>query len=213
MSYVLHAVELSDIEALVRYCDHPAMQENPLNMTMFPNSSPETKEEEIMWHVSSFRESFHKTPGTSFLKACTNDRTPVGFALWTLDQPCPHIQSDREESKAETVEIPGSLDIHAWRAISQKLTSERRRVLQDLTNVWRLNVLSVSPTHQRQGCGSMLLAWGCEQADRYQRTSFVMASPAAVGFYERFGYEPVGQVVTTRGTFSSMLRQPKRIEC
>lgn len=59
----------------------------------------------------------------------------------------------------------------------------------------------------------MLLAWGNEQADRYRRASFVMASPAAVEFYERFGYKTVGQVATTRGTFRSMLREPNRIEC
>ena len=59
----------------------------------------------------------------------------------------------------------------------------------------------------------MLLAWGCEQADRYGRSSFVMASPTAVGFYERFGYKIVGQVATTHGTFRSMLREPKSIEC
>ena len=70
-------------------------------------------------------------------------------------------------------------------------------------------MLSVNPAHQGQGCGSMLLQWGCEQADRYGRMSFVMASPAAVGLYERFGYKTVGQVETTRGTFRSMLREPR----
>ena len=55
----------------------------------------------------------------------------------------------------------------------------------------------------------MLVAWGCEQADRYGRKSFVMASPAAVEFYERFGYNTVGQVMTAHGDFKSMLREPK----
>lgn len=38
----------------------PAMQENPLKRTMFPNAGPETEEEEITWHANSFRESFEK---------------------------------------------------------------------------------------------------------------------------------------------------------
>jgi hypothetical protein len=59
----------------------------------------------------------------------------------------------------------------------------------------------------------MLLAWGCEQADRHERVSFVMASPAAVDLYGRFGYIPVGDVTTPHGTFQSMLREPKCIEC
>jgi len=57
----------------------------------------------------------------------------------------------------------------------------------------------------------MLVAWGCEQADRYGRKSFVMASPAAVECYERFGYKTVGQVMTAHGAFKSMLREPKSI--
>ncbi|KAF2844163.1 hypothetical protein T440DRAFT_527121 [Plenodomus tracheiphilus IPT5] len=217
MSYMLHTVALSDIEDLVRYCDYPAMQKKTLNMMMFPNTGSATQEEEIMWHVSSFRGSLEKNPAAYFRKVCTNDGTPVGLALWTLDQPCLRVKRNGKQGKEEAVKVPKSLDTCAWREISQKLISERRRVIKDLENVWRsafgLNVLSVSPAHQRRGCGSMLLAWGCEQADHYGRISFVMASPAAVGLYERFGYKTVGQVVTTHGTFRSMLRDPKSIEC
>jgi len=140
MSYMLHAVMLSDIEDLVRHCDYPAMQENPLNKTMFPNTGPETKEEEITWHVSSFRETFENNLGADFRQVCTDDRTPVGFALWTLDQLCLPSQIDTKKSKAEAVKIPRSLDICAWREISLKLRSERRRVLKDLTNVWSKSV-------------------------------------------------------------------------
>ena len=57
----------------------------------------------------------------------------------------------------------------------------------------------------------MLLEWGCKQADCTGRTSFVMASPMAVELYKRFGYKTVGEVATSRGTFRSMLREPKRI--
>lgn len=105
MSYTLSTVALNDIDGLVRYCDYPAMQSNPLNKTMFPNPSRETEEEEITWHVTSFRESF-KDPGVCFCKACTNDETPVGFAVWTLDQAC-------VGSKAEAIQIPTSLDVCA----------------------------------------------------------------------------------------------------
>ncbi|KAF1351770.1 hypothetical protein EJ07DRAFT_137087 [Lizonia empirigonia] len=209
-SYILCTVKPCDIEDIVRYCDYPAMQDNPLYMTMFPNSSPETREEEIMWHVSSLCRSFEEDSGTCFRKVCTNDGTPVGLALWTLDRPS--TQLGKVESKVKPV-IPRSLDTYAWREISKKLMSERRRVLKDLPNVWRLNMLSVSPAHQRRGCGSMLLAWGCKQADCAGRTSFVMASPTAVELYKRFGYKTVGEVATFRGTFRSMLREPKITEC
>ncbi|KAF2870458.1 hypothetical protein BDV95DRAFT_61069 [Massariosphaeria phaeospora] len=103
MSYTLCTVALGDLKELVRHCDHPAMQENPLYLTMFPNASPESSEEEIMWHLSSFRESFEKTPGAYSHKVCFNDRTPVGFALWTVDQACPVLHIGPKESRPEAL--------------------------------------------------------------------------------------------------------------
>jgi hypothetical protein len=136
MSYTLHSVALSDIEDLVRYCDHPAMQENPLHMTMFPTASPESREEEIMWHVSSFLDSFEKSSGAYFRKVCHNGNTPVGFALWSLDQTCLSL---RKESRPE-VKVPRSLDVCAWRELSRRLSSERQRVLKGLDNVWSKSI-------------------------------------------------------------------------
>jgi GNAT superfamily N-acetyltransferase len=227
MTYALQHVAVCDIEELVRYCDYPATQQNPLTLTMFPNSTPDTKEDEILWHISSFRDSFENNAEASFRKVCANDNTPVGFAMWILDQNSLSIRNSGSQSKATTAaQLPKSLDVGAWRELSQRLATERRRALKDLTNVWSkfvffllcgcyltryagLVTLSVSPTHQRQGCGSMLLAWGCAQADRNGRTSFVMASPAAGDLYERFGFMAVGEVVSPTGTFRSMLREPK----
>jgi hypothetical protein len=54
---------------LVRYYDSPAMQDNPLYITMFPNSSPKTKEEEIMWHISSLYKSFGQDLGPVLSKS------------------------------------------------------------------------------------------------------------------------------------------------
>ncbi|KAH9866916.1 hypothetical protein IAQ61_007505 [Plenodomus lingam] len=118
------------------------MQTNPLNMTMFPNTCPETQQEEIMWHVSSFRASLEKNPAPYSRQVCTNDGTPVGFALWTLDQPGPPLQRNERQGKEAAVKLPESLDTCAWREISQKLMSERRRVIKDLKNVWSKSIFS-----------------------------------------------------------------------
>ncbi|KAF2872954.1 hypothetical protein BDV95DRAFT_593345 [Massariosphaeria phaeospora] len=195
-SYILSTVEPRDIEDLVRYCDYPATQDNPLYMAMFPKSSLDTKEEEIMWHTSSLQASFEEDSGACFCKVCTSDGTPVGLALWTLDRPS--TQLVKVESKAKSF-IPRSLDTYAWREISKRLMLEKRRALKDRSDIWRLNLLSVSPAHQRRGCRSMLLAWG--------------SSPVAVELYKRFRYKTVGKVETSRGTFTSMLREPERAEC
>jgi hypothetical protein len=132
-SYIICTVEPWDIEDLVRYCDYPAMQDNPLHMAMFPKSSPDTKEEEIMWHSSSLQTSFEEDPGACFRKVCTSDGTPVGLALWTLDRPS--TQLVKVGSKAKSF-IPRSLDTYAWREISKRLMSEKRRVLKDRSDIW-----------------------------------------------------------------------------
>ena len=137
MTYTLRSVAVCDIEELVRYCDYPATQQNPLTLTMFPNSTPDTREDEILWHVDSFRDSFENNSEASFRKVCANDNTPVGFAMWILDQNSVGIRTGGSKSKATTVaQLPESLDVRAWRELSQRLATERRRALEGLTNVW-----------------------------------------------------------------------------
>lgn len=67
----------------------------------------------------------------------------------------------------------------------------------------------VNPVYQRQGLGSSLMRLFCEEVDRQQRLAFVLASPAGVPLYAKFGFEVVGTVLTPEGTLKSMLRQPQ----
>lgn len=75
-----------------------------------------------------------------------------------------------------------------------------------------LTMLSVDPRYQRQGIGSMLLKWGCEEADAHGRGSFLMASPAGMALYTKFGFKAVGDVHTSTGTFTSVFREANRSE-
>jgi predicted N-acetyltransferase YhbS len=69
--------------------------------------------------------------------------------------------------------------------------------------------MSVHPDHQRQGLGSIMLARVCEEIDRLEWPAFVMASPAGVKLYTKFGFDVVGRVETSEGTFTSMFRQSR----
>jgi hypothetical protein len=53
----------------------------------------------------------------------------------------------------------------------------------------------------------MLLQWGCEQADEHCRDAFLIASPAGMRLYEKFGFKVVGEVQATGGTFTNMFRK------
>ncbi len=47
-----------------------------------------------------------------------------------------------------------------------------------------------------------------EEMDLEDRYGYVLASPAGVGLYSKFGFEVAGQVETPHGFITSMLRQP-----
>lgn len=68
--------------------------------------------------------------------------------------------------------------------------------------------MSVTPEYQRRGLGSRLLQWFCEETDRYHRWAYALASPEGVALYQRFGFETVGTVLTSKGPITSMLRKP-----
>ncbi|KAF3915839.1 hypothetical protein ABW21_db0209522 [Orbilia brochopaga] len=203
-------VSVTDIDRIVRDCDFPAMRDNPLQLIMFPSSSPETQESEIQFTINGFKRTIQRGQAI-FRKVCTAaDGTPVGFAGWVSSTPPVRVRSGPRE-QVEDHPDPVSLDVEAWSAVSKLLREERERVLQDRKDVWRLITLSVNPAHQRQGVGSMLVQWGCQAADQAGQDSFVMASPAAVKLYRKFGYKVQGEVRTEKGTFTSMYRKAQEL--
>ena len=54
--------------------------------------------------------------------------------------------------------------------------------------------LVVLPEWQGKGVGKRLLEWGIEKADKKGLDCWVDASEAALGFFEKFGWEQVGVV-------------------
>lgn len=69
--------------------------------------------------------------------------------------------------------------------------------------------MSVHPRCQRQGLGSRLLQHACDRFDLLHCPAFVMASPSGVPLYRKFGFLIVGKVETSKGIFSSMIREPQ----
>ncbi|KAJ6024006.1 acyl-CoA N-acyltransferase [Penicillium herquei] len=203
MAFTLLEVESSDAESLVRECEFPAMQDNPLQLIMFPRSQPETWEAEIRWMINNLQDTLALERSTS-RKVCTEDGIFVGFASWTIHNT--GTPRTRSTGKKDMNTNPNTLDVKAWLEVSKMLRLERERVLQDRDNIWRLTVLAVNPLYQRQGAGSRLMRWACEEADRNHRDGFVLASPAAVKLYENFGFEKEGEVKFEKGIFQIVLK-------
>jgi ribosomal protein S18 acetylase RimI-like enzyme len=143
-------------------------------------------------------------------------------------------KNGQEGEKRGDEELPKSLDIDAWLDATKQFKAEKERVLQGRKNLYRkpplpqdgtqhllfisvtnsfspagLNRISVTPAYQGKGVGSLLVDWGCEQADKTGSDMSLLASPAGIKLYEKFGFEVVG-VVEIKGTkFTSMLRKAR----
>lgn len=66
--------------------------------------------------------------------------------------------------------------------------------LLTVTRLLVLHILVVSPTHQRQGLGSILVREGLAAADHDKARTYIEASPAGLELYKRFGWKEVEQI-------------------
>lgn len=70
-------------------------------------------------------------------------------------------------------------------------------------------MLCTHPHYRGRGAASLLMAWGCEQADRDQMPLYVDATPEGKPLYERFGFEDRTIPETVAKGVRSMVREPK----
>lgn len=104
-------------------------------------------------------------------------------------------------------QLPDTLDVDAWLALSSNLRTERMRILKRRDNICRLTFMAVRPDFQRRGIGSMMLQSVCDETDKVPgRCAYVLAAPEGVRLYSSFGFEVVGEVETPYGNITSMLR-------
>lgn len=146
MRFTLCTVDADDAELLVRKCDFPAMQDNPLHLIMFPNSCKETEEEIMKWTVEALRETLITQPA-GFRKICLEDGTPVGFLGWNLEQTTPkggtsnsgNVSKERRKPNnypKRDYWHPNTLDVEAWLGVSRLLRKEKIKVLCNRKNIW-----------------------------------------------------------------------------
>jgi len=136
MQYQLSDVYFNDIDKLVRYCEFPAMEQNPLQRIMFPNAnpSPEEKEEQIKWTVEGLQESSENQSSYFHKVTVVGSDCFAGFAVWTLESKGEGT-TQKVAHKRNMSWIPASLDIKALNQVSQRLREERMKVLHDQQTV------------------------------------------------------------------------------
>ncbi|AEO56663.1 hypothetical protein MYCTH_106827 [Thermothelomyces thermophilus ATCC 42464] len=202
----IEPVFIADADYLARTVDSPASESGPLFRLMFPRPgvefSEQQKDEIIRWHAEGIKDAI--TGGRTYLRKIRHsDGTVVGLAGWVIEG-CPEEQANlnrnRTAIKAKVGNkqksnywLPGTLDVSAWLKMSAALKKERHRTIGHLDNICRITIMSIRPEYQRQGLGSLLMQHICEDMDRHGRYGYVLASPAGVRLYSKFGFEAVGQ--------------------
>lgn len=59
-----------------------------------------------------------------------------------------------------------------------------------------LKLLATSPSYQRRGAASLMLAWGTELADRQGLVCWTVASSEGLSLYQKFGFKVHDSVMT-----------------
>lgn len=70
-------------------------------------------------------------------------------------------------------------------------------------------MLGTHPDYRRRGAASMLVAWGCEVADRDGVPAYVDASEDGLPLYQRFGFEDRSDAKVREKGVVSMVREAK----
>ncbi|POR33930.1 Uncharacterized protein TPAR_05883 [Tolypocladium paradoxum] len=211
MDASISAVDVLNAEHIVRTVDFPAMQDGPLYRLMFPSwaDTTEAQQKEIVqWYAEGLKDALRRKTD-NFLQIRVSDGTPLGFCGWVMEHRRHEVTKSSTLQHAPGQHLPETLDLSAWLSVSRDLRKERERVLKGLDEVCRLTFMSVHPDHQRQGLGSKMLERVCDEIDRLGWPAFVMASPAGVRLYAKFGFDVVGRVETCEGAFTSMFRQSR----
>ncbi|EAU29938.1 predicted protein [Aspergillus terreus NIH2624] len=101
-------------------------------------------------------------------------------------------------------------DANACNALFGGCDLAREAIMKDRPHYY-LDVLATHPNFRRRGAATMLLRWGCDQADRDGLPVYIDASEAGVPVYEKYGFQVVKGPVPLPEGASAMLREPKAV--
>ncbi|KAH8815539.1 acyl-CoA N-acyltransferase [Xylogone sp. PMI_703] len=85
------------------------------------------------------------------------------------------------------------------------LETERKRLVGHGKNCY-LDMLCTHPDYRRRGAGSMLVQWGCEEADRKGIPAYIDASKDGAKLYKKFGFIDQSDPKNTSEGIASMVR-------
>ncbi|KAL4892004.1 acyl-CoA N-acyltransferase [Aspergillus ambiguus] len=84
----------------------------------------------------------------------------------------------------------------------------RKAIMHDRSHYY-LDMLATHSSFRRRGAATMLLRWGCDQADQAELPVYIDSSDDGVPVYERYGFYVVSGPRPTPEGISAMLREPQ----
>lgn len=70
-------------------------------------------------------------------------------------------------------------------------------------------MLGTHPNFRRRGAASLMLRWGCQQADEAGLPIYIDSSEDGVPVYEKLGFQALSSPVGIPEGITAMLRQPQ----
>ncbi|KAJ5627002.1 hypothetical protein N7528_004429 [Penicillium herquei] len=109
-----------------------------------------------------------------------NGGTPiVAYAKWDFSLP--------EERGPRYLPWHDDMPKELCEAFVTRGENNRRRIMGNTKHIF-LDIIVTHPQYQRRGAASMLMKWGCDQADIKGLSVYLSASAEASALYTKFGF-------------------------
>lgn len=179
---------------------------------------PDTPGLRQWWDDTNRHDLLHK-PGQKYLKVVDENGQMAAYAKWDLAPeergrrfPPWHADSDRKSCDAffggmekERLRLLGGRK-HYCRFLLMFISCTVGTIFLTTPD---LDMLGTHPDYRRRGAASMLVAWGCDLADRNGAAAYIDASKEGAVVYERFGFEDRSDPKVRSTGVISMVREPR----
>ncbi|RDW79314.1 GNAT family N-acetyltransferase [Aspergillus mulundensis] len=178
---------------------------NPLSMRLMPRN-----EEGYAFQVANYKKSAEEAqsgPEKDMVKvvgtAPGQDPVIAGFAQWKFYDGTPIDEGEKKEK----TQWPSGSDAELCDSFFARVERERRTAIGEQPH-YCLQLLAVDPAFSRRGLGEKLLKWGLDRADEKGLVTFISASPAGRGLYEKHDCKAVHNYEVVPGYSETSMVRP-----
>jgi len=125
-------------------------------------------------------------PHHEMIKAVNENGEAVGLATWASYYE-PHIWDD-SHIRPENDDWPEGMNAEMWKDFNKRCRIIERKNREGRRYVG-LELMIVSPKHQRKGIGNLLLDYGIRRADEEKLPMFLGSSPEGQRLYLKNGFQ------------------------